>query len=68
MDTFIASAAILAVPIAIAVRVIWRIFRPMAKEKPPAHRGTFQSQRGRVYRKCGTNHNAAPSDGTGGGY
>jgi hypothetical protein len=68
LDTFIAAVLILGVPLAIAIRVVWRIFRPIARERPPAHRGTFQSQRGRVYRKGGNSHNAAPSDGTGGGY
>ncbi|MDQ0076314.1 H+/gluconate symporter-like permease [Arthrobacter oryzae] len=70
LDTLIALAGILAVPIALAVCVVWRNVRQnrRAKEKPPAHRGTFQSQRGRVYRNGGTYRNASPSDGTGGGY
>ncbi|MGN7201418.1 hypothetical protein [Arthrobacter sp. SAFR-044] len=66
METFIAAAVIFAVPVAIAIRVVWRIFRPVARERIPAHRGEFQSQRGRVYNWDATSHNAAPSDGTGG--
>ncbi|MCR1160727.1 MULTISPECIES: hypothetical protein [Micrococcaceae] len=64
------TLAVIAVPIALALGVVWRSFRQKrkAKDKPPAHRGTFQSQRGRVYRDGGTYRNANPSDGTGGGY
>ncbi|BCW60939.1 hypothetical protein J2790_003571 [Paenarthrobacter nicotinovorans] len=35
-----------------------------AKVKPPAHRGAFQSQRGRVYKHGSTSHNATPGSGT----
>lgn len=66
MESFIVAAVIFAIPVAVAIRVVWRIFRPVAREKPAAHRGEFQSQRGRVYRQGATSHNAAPSDGTGG--
>lgn len=66
METFLIAAAVFAVPLALAVVVVWRIFRPPAKTRQAAHRGTFQSQRGRVYRKGGTYRNASPSDGTGG--
>ena len=69
METFIILGAILAVPVGVVVRVVWRIFRPLKKARLPAHRGTFQSQRGRVYRKGGTYRNASASDGgSGGGY
>jgi hypothetical protein len=69
LDTYIALI-LLAVPVALVVGVAWRSFRQdrRAKEKPPAHRGTFQSQRGRVYREGGTYRNASPSDGGGGGF
>jgi hypothetical protein len=68
METFIAAAIILGLPLVIAILVVWRIFHPTARERPPAHRGSFQSQRGRVYRTGGTSHNASPSDGNGGSY
>ncbi|MGR0159162.1 hypothetical protein [Paenarthrobacter nitroguajacolicus] len=68
METLIVAAAVFAVPLAIAVVVVCRIFRPKTKDRVPAHRGTFQSQRGRVYSKGGTYRNASPSDGTGGGF
>lgn len=69
MDTYIALA-FLAVPIALAIGVVWRSVHQdkRAKDKPPAHRGTFQSQRGRVYREGGTYRNASPSDGGGSGF
>ena len=70
LNTLIALAGILAVLIALAGCIVFRSVRQdrRAKVKPPAHRGTFQSQRGRVYRDGGTYRNASPSDGTGGGY
>ncbi|MGP0224067.1 hypothetical protein [Paenarthrobacter sp. NCHU4564] len=69
METLIVVGAVLAVPAAVSILVVWRIFRPVRKERLPAHRGSFQSQRGRVYRKNGTYRNASPSDGgSGSGY
>lgn len=67
MDEYMALI-LLGVPLALVLGVAWRSIRQdrRAKEKPPAHRGTFQSQRGRVYREGGTYRNASPSDGSGG--
>ncbi|MFF2842483.1 hypothetical protein [Paenarthrobacter sp. NPDC057981] len=64
METLVVVGAVLAVPVAVIMLVAWRmILRPVAKERLPAHSGSFQSQRGRVYRKGGTYRNASPSDG-----
>jgi len=67
MDGYMALI-LLGVLLALVLAVAWRSIRQdrRAKEKPPAHRGTFQSQRGRVYREGGTYRNASPSDGSGG--
>lgn len=60
------ALAVLGIMAVTFIAAIWvRSRRQDARKRtePSRHRGEFQSQRGRVYPKNVTNHNASPSDG-----